>query len=308
MRIIIVLALLAGATFAHAQTADPTRIIELEEQVRRLNGRVEEMNFQLLQYEETLRKMREEYELRFQELEEASEEKDSGSIEAPAGEAERDTADAEGEDRLGKSTQPAEADDAASEARSEPDGTPRRGEPPRMLGSLTFDADGNLVGAEEARRIAREEVISNAADRPEPGSGGAMEAARAFGETPDAVFAAGRSALEAGDSEGAARILEAHANAWPDEGRRDAVQSVRGDALFQAKRYAAAADTLLDLYDRDPNAPNAGRTLFTLGLSLAGLDQREIACATYAQVLQRYGGSDAALRDEVAAAQASARC
>ena len=51
-----------------AQASDP-RVVSLEEQVRALNGTVEELNFQILQLQEQLRKMQEDNEFRFQELE-----------------------------------------------------------------------------------------------------------------------------------------------------------------------------------------------------------------------------------------------
>ena len=51
-----------------AQAGDP-RITALEEQIRSLAGTVEELNFQILQMQEQMRKMQEDNEFRFQELE-----------------------------------------------------------------------------------------------------------------------------------------------------------------------------------------------------------------------------------------------
>lgn len=45
------------------------RLNQLEEEIRRLNGRVEELSFQLLQAQEDMRKYREDSEFRFQEIE-----------------------------------------------------------------------------------------------------------------------------------------------------------------------------------------------------------------------------------------------
>jgi TolA-binding protein len=45
------------------------RIQQLEDQLRQLNGRIEEMSFQLLQMQETIRKAQEDNEFRFQEIE-----------------------------------------------------------------------------------------------------------------------------------------------------------------------------------------------------------------------------------------------
>ena len=52
-----------------AQSNEMLRIGQLEEQIRALNGRIEEMSFQLLQMQEQMRKAQEDNEFRFQDLE-----------------------------------------------------------------------------------------------------------------------------------------------------------------------------------------------------------------------------------------------
>lgn len=51
------------------QANEAYKVQQLEEQIRQLNGRIEEMSFQLLQMQETIRKAQEDNEFRFQELE-----------------------------------------------------------------------------------------------------------------------------------------------------------------------------------------------------------------------------------------------
>ena len=66
-----------------AQSSDPSvRVQQLEEEIRSLNGRIEEMSFQLLQMQETIRKAQEDNEFRFQDLENGGTKK-SGSLERP---------------------------------------------------------------------------------------------------------------------------------------------------------------------------------------------------------------------------------
>src|SRR5688500_14552317 len=70
---------------ASAQNVDAElRVQQLEEQLRQLNGRVEEMSFQILQMQETLRKAQEDNEFRFQELEGGGKTKKKSSLERPA--------------------------------------------------------------------------------------------------------------------------------------------------------------------------------------------------------------------------------
>ena len=46
------------------------RISVMEEQIRQLNGKIEDLNFQLLEMQERMRRMQEDNEFRFQEIEE----------------------------------------------------------------------------------------------------------------------------------------------------------------------------------------------------------------------------------------------
>lgn len=64
---------------------------QLEEQLRQLNGRIEEMSFQLLQMQETIRKQQEDNEFRFQQLEKTGA---GGAAKAPVKKSETDAAPA----------------------------------------------------------------------------------------------------------------------------------------------------------------------------------------------------------------------
>ena len=52
-----------------AQQSDGTTTPALEEQLRQMNGKIEELNFQVLQMQEQIRKQQEDNEFRFQQLE-----------------------------------------------------------------------------------------------------------------------------------------------------------------------------------------------------------------------------------------------
>ena len=57
-----------------------------------------------------------------------------------------------------------------------------------------------------------------------------------------------------------------------------------------------------------PKPPTAADNLLGLGLSLAGLNQREVACATYAEVLKQYPDATRRLGERIKDEQAAARC
>lgn len=106
-----------------AQSGDPVfRIGQLEEQVRGLNGRIEELGFQLLQMQEQMRQMQQDNEFRFQELEK------TGNQRGDAGPA---------------VTQP--GIEQSSTASTTPD-TQGLGAPETDLGTIRFDDKGDLIG------------------------------------------------------------------------------------------------------------------------------------------------------------------
>lgn len=106
-----------------AQTGDPVyRIGQLEEQIRGLNGRIEELGFQLLQMQEQMRQMQQDNEFRFQELENTGGQRgDAGSAIDQSGIEPSATASA---DSAGQGT----------------------GAPASDLGTIRFNEQGDLIG------------------------------------------------------------------------------------------------------------------------------------------------------------------
>jgi len=106
-----------------AQTGDPVyRIGQLEEQIRGLNGRIEELGFQLLQMQEQMRQMQQDNEFRFQELEK------NGSQRGDAG---------------SSISQP---DAGQSAIASNGEAGQGAGAPAGDLGTIKFDDKGDLIG------------------------------------------------------------------------------------------------------------------------------------------------------------------
>ncbi|MBU4530759.1 MAG: tol-pal system protein YbgF [Hoeflea sp.] len=105
------------------QSGDPVfRIGQLEEQVRALTGRVEELGFQLLQMQEQMRQMQEDNEFRFQELEKTGGQRgDAGPAVIQPGVEETNTAST-GQDSQGT------------------------GAPEVNLGTIRFNDNGDLIG------------------------------------------------------------------------------------------------------------------------------------------------------------------
>lgn len=119
---------MGGKTFVvPVQAADP-RVGQLEEQLRAMNGRVEELNFLVLELQEMLRKQQKDNEFRFQELENGK----GGTAPQQSGDA----------GSIIQGTDP-QTQTAAS---TDPSASAQQGAPEQNLGTVTFDASGNPTG------------------------------------------------------------------------------------------------------------------------------------------------------------------
>ncbi len=269
-----------------AQASDP-RLISLEEQVRTLNGTVEELNFQILQLQEQLRKMQEDNEFRFEELEKRS---DSGGR----------------TDRVASvrpAQAPATADPQASSSSVEdiiagettsatpPSGATGPGEPPTSLGTITFDADGNPINSGAPA-----------------GQGGETVAALPPSGNPEELYRNAYQFILSGDYATAESGFRDHIDRFPDDGRAADAHFWLGEAQLGQKKYRDAAETFLNASKTYPKAKKAPDMLLKLGVTLVALNQREVACATFAEIGKRYPGTSAALKERVKQEQAGATC
>jgi TolA-binding protein len=81
-----------------------------------------------------------------------------------------------------------------------------------------------------------------------------------------------------------------------------------GEAMLARGGYAEAADVLVDAYQKNPDHPRAPDLLLKLGVSLAGVGERETACRTFAEVSTRYPDTIPAFQTRLAEEKAKAEC
>ena len=273
---------------ALAQTSDQ-RVLAMEDQLRQLNGLVEELNFQVLQMQDQLRRMQEDNEFRFQELEGGG---SSGGSSGSSGASSND----QGNNAL---TPPATTDtaDAESHGTIQPPvaggSSENLGAPPRELGSITFDAQGNPVGAGVAQPVAPQPGIAGA-----PSDGTTVAALPAAGDAGqlyrnsyEFILSGDYATAEAGFRDMIAR--------YPENEQIPDAQFWLGEALLGQEKYRDAAETFLAASRDHPQSRRAPEMLFKLGVSLAALNQREVACATFNEVGQRYPQMSEALKERV---------
>ena len=310
------------------QVGDP-RITALEEQVRSLSGTIEELNFQILQMQEQLRKMQEDNEFRFQELEQkktdAGTKTDRNVVETPPAETGRPAAGETAAAPPAQTPAPAEeviVDDGSGNPAPVPSTETAPGVPPKTFGTITFDDKGNVTGgsvgdqmteapapdAAPAERVVRE-ATPNA---PEAASGmqadDTIVAALPATDDPEELYRNSYEFILSGDYGTAEAGFRNHISRFPADPKTADARFWLGESLLGQKKYRDAAETFLSANKEYPSSKKAPDMLLKLGVSLVGLDQRDVACATFSEIGRRYPDTNGALKDRIKQEQALAKC
>jgi tol-pal system protein YbgF len=284
-----------------AQSADPEmRVQQLEEQLRQLTGRVEEMSFQLLQMQEQLRKAQEDNEFRFQELEGGGKPKKKSSIETvPSNE---DTANASGDTTPGANQNDAATLDQPMDNSGNDIGN-EKGKPAVDIGQLKFDENGNVIGADPNDPNAVQE-----SDLPPPDTSTSEQTASREKTGDDPQYQAAYEQILSGDySSAEAGFAEFIAN-HPESKRISDANFWLGEAQYSQGKYNDAAKTFLNGYKAYGKSPKAPEMLLKLAMSLAALDSKDTACATLREVSKAYPKASRAIISKVASEQKRLSC
>ena len=318
-----------------AQAGDP-RITALEEQVRALSGTIEELNFQILQMQEQMRKMQEDNEFRFQELEQkktdAGASNDNNVASAPAKPATPPSA----------GNQAAAEKEQAPSVRKEPEvlvdngtgdpaevpagtgGAEGLGTAPKDFGTITFDDKGNVTGgsvgnqttqsvsrdAGSASRAPARQAVPNkpAAEKPIETPAERQVAALPATDDPEELYRNSYEFILSGDYGTAEEGFRDHISRFPSDTKAADAHFWLGEALLGQKKYRDAAETFLSANKEYPSSKKAPDMLLKLGVSLVGLDQKDVACATFSEIGKRYPDISGALKERVKQEQALAAC
>ena len=283
-----------------AQAMDP-RVGQLEEQIRSLNGRIEEMSYQLLQMQEQLRKTQEDNEYRFQEIEGGKNggSGKSGALDKPV---DGGTADRQIASNRVPADEPAGADTGGAVS----DGTAAQ---PQELGSIKFDENGNPVGA-AANPDLDNQSASIGNDNAQPGGGlpQASQSSTASLDNPDDLYQAAYGHVLSGDYQVAEREFRDYLDIFPTSEKAADANFWLGEAQYSQGNFNEAAKTFLNAHQTFGKSKKAPEMLLKLGMSLAALDNRETACATLREVNKRYPNASKAVKSKVTSEQSRLSC
>ena len=286
---------------ASAQSVDTElRVQQLEEQLRQLNGKVEEMSFQLLQMQEQLRKAQEDNEFRFQELEGG---KKKSSLDKPA---DQDTAN----NTSGDQTPEVQPGDEAAQLDQPMDDSGNQvdmGTPPIDLGKLKVDENGNVLGADEAdpSAVAKQDLPppeTSTVDQNDQTA--SLDPKSSDGDQYQSAYEQVLSGEYAAAETGFAAFIASH----PDSKKIADANFWLGEAQYSQGKFNEAAKTFLNAYKTYGKSDKAPEMLLKLAMSLAALDSRDTACATLREVAKAYPKASRAIITKVATEQKRLAC
>ena len=294
-----------------AQVSDP-RVIALEEQIRKLSGTIEEMNFQILQMQEQMRKMQEDNEFRFQELEKKKSDAGGPTNDAVAAAPQSPPAANE----AAGATAGGEASPAAPSSVEEvivDNGGAAPDAPSKTFGTITFDAKGNVTGGAIGDQIVEGPATDGSglpasATDAVPKTDGTMVAALPATDNPEELYRNSYEFILSGDYGTAEAGFRDHIDRFPTDAKTADARFWLGESLLGQKKYRDAAEMFLAANKQYPSSKKAPDMLLKLGVSLVALDQRDVACATFSEISKRYPDATSALKERVKQEEALASC
>ncbi|MEL6818083.1 MAG: tol-pal system protein YbgF [Pseudomonadota bacterium] len=290
MRFLLAVLLLSAGSLvsAHAQIVDP-RVLQLEEQLRQLNGRIEELNFQLLQMQETLRRQQEDNEFRLQQLEDQQQ----GSL-VPA------------QTPGSEETQVASVGDVAPPAKQDRvvpllQGNEQQQQldtAPRTLGSLTVSPSGEVL---DSTIDFSDNGIRDALD-------GNVVASIGGAQNPEELYEVGYRNLLSGDYALAEGVFQSFIEIYPNDPLTADAYFWLAEAMLAQGRFEDAGDTFVELRTIYPQARKTSETMLKIGTIMAALGNRDLACATFEDAVSTQPAMAVTVRQRIEAQAAQAQC
>jgi len=310
---------LFGGREASGDTAELLlRIDRLENQIRTMNGRMEEMQFQVRRSEEMLRKFQQDVDFRFQELQPKGGARPAAPSAQPAPAPVPPQRRGDLEPELGGSAPNlAQAAPAAAPAivagvagsrgngrgdAFDPAANPDAPGAPRALGSpdsasrpVARPVPGGPLGAQDDANApldltgGRQAAI--AAPPAQAGTNSSLGAMPAT--TPKDEFELAVFSLERGQYDAAEASLATFLQRYPKDPLAGEAVYYLGESFFKRNRHRDAAEQFLKISTDHPKTAHAPDAMLRLGQSLEKLGAKEQACAFYAEVPRKYPQANA---------------
>ncbi|MFC3695070.1 tol-pal system protein YbgF [Chenggangzhangella methanolivorans] len=275
---------------AQSSMADiAVRLDRLENQIRQLNGRIEEMQFQTRKNDENLRKMQGDVDFRLQDLE--SGKGGGGGSSKPAPNRRGDAGDYGGSS--GSSTASTGRNDGLGAPPSSLGQTRSSGGSGDAIGGL-LDDDPNAPMSIRPPGVGGGSQSVGASGLPDRNAGGDRMASRDSGGitagsgSPNDQFALGVGFVQRRDYAEAEATFRDFLRSNPNDPKAAEARYWLGESLYQRKKYPDAVETFLGIYRDNPQSAKAPESMLKLGMALNGMGEKEQACATLDAAGKKY--------------------
>ncbi|MHC5305853.1 tol-pal system protein YbgF [Bartonella sp. LJL80] len=261
-----------------------TRVTDLQQQVRELTGKVEELNFMVLQMQEQIR-----------QLQAGS----GGSAGEPSKPAVQPPAAVENNGRQGFPPPPSDNSHLPGVEIGKQSNANQTvpSEAPKDLGSIRFDENGNILNGN----------LNPDAIQPTPQGGNALADVPQTASAKE-LYDIGYRNILAGDYRAAESVFRAFQERYPSDPLIADASFWLGEALFGQNRYREAAQAYIDVQRNYKDSPRGPENLLKLGMSMSHLDEQKVACATFAEVTKRYKTVEPAVLKRVKDEQSRNKC
>ncbi len=300
-----------GATPLRAQSRSEAqmslRIGSLEEQIRSMTGQIEQLNFEIRQMNEKLRRFSEDTEYRFQEL-------GSG-----------------GGNRRSDVQRPVGPPPPPQYTGATVNQVPNRssavvGAPPAPMGALTSGGGAaaplNINPGNNFDQLPRNFAGPNAPvgtsfANPITGGGPILNGSEGQGSGQTAVGVPMNSRTEYDvayafilqrDFESAEVAFSTFLSSYPGDNLSGNAQYWLGESYYARGMYRPAAEAFLKGYSNYRSGQKAPDSLLKLGLSLAQLGQKNAACSSFSELLNKFPSASPNIRQIATRESERARC
>lgn len=291
------------------------RLDRLEAENRRLNGQIEQLQFELRRQDDQFKRFQADSDLRFKDLEGGKGPRPGqkrSEIEEPrlppATTAPSRTAGTDG-NGAGYPSVPLAGTPGSIAARTV-DGSTGLAPGPRPLGGAVTTLSDRPVRPGGGAVANPDGPLIEDTPYPLNGKGGRSVSTTASIPTGSAkeVYEAGRAALDRGEFEQAEldfrEFLKAHAR---DKLVPDAMYGL-GEAYYARRKYTEAAEQYLNLTTKYGQSHRAPEAMLKLGMSLRALGSAQEACATLGEVVRRYPNASGSVKAAVARERSRSKC
>lgn len=278
-----------------------SRVTDLQQQVRELTGKVEELNFMVLQMQEQLRQLQQGGGAAAPSQQPAQEPKKQSQAVEPQSPASETGAKQE-MPRAASTTQSAPALPGVGAEKNAEQKNINAEEAPKDLGSIEFDKNGNILNGS-----VNQNAVATGGQGQATQSGSALPTAPQTTSAKE-LYDIGYKNILSGDYRAAEADFRAFQERYSTDPQIADASFWLGESLFGQKRYREAAQAYIDVQRNYKDSPRGPENLLKLGMSMAHLDEQKVACATFAEVTKRYKTVDPAVLKRVKDEQSRNKC